>query len=1818
MANKINTCFKYYLFKLLVVSTEFNTIHTCHLKKDFMKNLLVFFVVLFLWEGSSWGQTVIFSEGFDGIWTTPSTLSPAWSGTTTATLQWQKNDYTAGWSMPASGSYSPTGANSTIGSARFHSYGISSGLSADFITPAINMSSYTSGTNYLEFYHINASGTDNLNVYLSTDGGTTWGSALITCGTASSWTLHTAIALSTTSSAVKLKFTGTSDYGNDDIGLDQVKVYNYHPTTPPNCATIVSPSNGATGVLINTTLNWADGGGGTTGYKVYYGTVNPPTGPGTTVTGTSYSPSPALTYSKTYYWKIVATNANGDAQGCSVWSFTTGADPTITSFPSCESFDGTIFPPNGWTNLKTAGTGTPGTWARQTNPGSYPTCTPHSGAGMAEYNSYSLAAGTTGILATPPINFPSASYKVTFWIYRDNAFLATADLVNVYYNASNPTATGGTLLGTINRAIQLAPVVAAAGWYQYSFNMPGSAAGNGRYIIFEAVSQYGDNIFMDDMCLEAQSTCTAPTEPVASLITSNGATINWTSNGVESSWDIEYGPAGFTPGSLTGYTQVTGTSTKPYPITALSASTTYDFYVRAACGVGNLSVWSPKGSFTTSCGAVSSFPWSEGFESLATVGSKILPPCWTYENVVGTAGPTSSATSSAYYGPNNGTHFIYTNFTNTTWIFSPQMQLGNVSYDFSFYMMNKYPTSPVDFLMDVAYGTTNSTAGMTHSLATGVVCSNSSYTKFTYRFTPGAAGTYYLGIKTTSTTGTPWYISFDDFQMEISLGCPSPVYLTSTNVNPFGATLGWSSSASAWEYQVVISGATPGSSGISTSNNPTIVLGLTPSTLYDFYVRSVCSGTTSAWSGPCTFTTSCGAVSSLPWSEGFESLTTVGSKILPPCWTYENVAGTIGPTSSSTTGTYYGPHNGTNYIYTSYNNTTWVFTPPMSLDSASYDFSFYMENKSPTSPVDFLMDVAYGATNNSAGMTNVLSTGVVCSNSSYIKFTYSFTPGAAGTYYFGVKTTSVTSAPWYISLDDFRLEPTPHCPVPLTLTITGITITSAQVGWTGATTVDIDYGGAGHTAGTGTIVSGVTLNPTTISTLSGNTSYDVYIRQNCGSLFSEWVGPYTFTTLCTSVSLPFSENFSTQTVGVMPSCWSTTGVGLTNWTTVATNTAGGIASPELMLNWSPPFTGASRIASPVINTTGKTALQLSFRHFVDWFSNTFDLSIVTTSNNGLTWNTVWTTIANADVGPETKTITINNTDVGSANFKFAFEFTGYSYDLNYWYLDDICIQAALVHDVGTTAIGGIPAIVIPATPVTPTAQVTNHGSYAETLFPVTMNINDGYTSTHYVTLAVGATATVTFDPWTPATLGTFIVSVCTALSGDLGPSNDCKYDQVIVKNPTKIYAYNAYDPTATIPNGPCWFYDTSPGVITSLATGTAAMFIEAGSWVNGVWYGSDYYDNDPTSSTYGLGGGWYTINVTTGVMNMITNLGRSFTGIAYDHTNNILYGVDYNYTDNNNEIYQIIPATGAATLIGTILPGEQLIDLGYTGDGLFAVGIRADHLYYINPVGPAAHDMGPCGFNFTYSQGMTYDYTSDILYAGAYTSTGQLMTVNRTSGKCYVAGTFQGGAELDGFAIPYSTNKILNLSYVFPEGLYAGDGVLNQAMEVDPDLGLIPKWPAGIADTITVELHNSADYYWVEYRAYGVALSTSGTATVAIPADYGSSYYLTIKHRNSIETTSASPVDFSGVIINYAFDTQSKAYGNNMSLMSDGTAVIFGGDVNQDGAIEASDLSDIGNQVDAFAYGYLQEDANGDGGMDGSDLSIAGNNSDSFIAVILP
>jgi len=90
--------------------------------------------------------------------------------------------------------------------------------------------------------------------------------------------------------------------------------------------------------------------------------------------------------------------------------------------------------------------------------------------------------------------------------------------------------------------------------------------------------------------------CPEPTDITVTDVTSSGASVSWTEDDEAVSWEINYGPTGFTPGSETIIT----TTDNPYTISGLTPSTTYDVYIRADCS-DDISSWGGPVTFTTEC-----------------------------------------------------------------------------------------------------------------------------------------------------------------------------------------------------------------------------------------------------------------------------------------------------------------------------------------------------------------------------------------------------------------------------------------------------------------------------------------------------------------------------------------------------------------------------------------------------------------------------------------------------------------------------------------------------------------------------------------------------------------------------------------------------------------------------------------------------------------------------------------------------------------------------------------------------------------------------------------------------------------------------------------------------------------------------------------------------------------------------------------------------------------------------------------------------------------------------------------------------------------
>jgi hypothetical protein len=193
-----------------------------------------------------------------------------------------------------------------------------------------------------------------------------------------------------------------------------------------------------------------------------------------------------------------------------------------------------------------------------------------------------------------------------------------------------------------------------------------------------------------------------------------------------------------------------------------------------------------------------------------------------------------------------------------------------------------------------------------------------------------------------------------------------------------------------------------------------------------------------------------------------------------------------------------------------------------------------------------------------------------------------------------------------------------------------------------------------------------------------------------------------------------------------------------------------------------------------------------------------------------------------------------------------------------------------------------------------------------------------------------------------------------------------------------------------------------------------------------------------------------------------------------------------------------------------------------------------------------------------------------------------------------------------------NSDRALNLQMLV-EGLYAGNGSMSEAVNITG-----PQWGIGIADQITVELHNAANYGITEYSFSNINLLVDGSATIPAGIVGSGSYYITVKHRNSLTVVSASPVSFAGNSISYAFDQPAKAYGGKLKLMEEGVWALYSGDIDRNDRIDEADILMLHAASDIFSSGYIVEDLNGDGLVDASDLILNDNNASLTIQAELP
>jgi len=154
-----------------------------------------------------------------------------------------------------------------------------------------------------------------------------------------------------------------------------------------------------------------------------------------------------------------------------------------------------------------------------------------------------------------------------------------------------------------------------------------------------------------------------------------------------------------------------------------------------------------------------------------------------------------------------------------------------------------------------------------------------------------------------------------------------------------------------------------------------------------------------------------------------------------------------------------------------------------------------------------------------------------------------------------------------------------------------------------------------------------------------------------------------------------------------------------------------------------------------------------------------------------------------------------------------------------------------------------------------------------------------------------------------------------------------------------------------------------------------------------------------------------------------------------------------------------------------------------------------------------------------------------------------------------------------------------------------------------------------VADSITVELRNTTPPYAV-VRTVKTLLNTNGTASCSFTPFVSGNYYIAVKNRNAIQTSSSVGVTVGTVPITYDFSNLiTKAYNNNMLQVSTSPNVFafYSGDINQDENVDLTDQSILDAGITNFLFGYQAADINGDGSVDILDSTPIETNINNFV-----
>ncbi len=471
-------------------------------------------------------------------------------------------------------------------------------------------------------------------------------------------------------------------------------------------------------------------------------------------------------------------------------------------------------------------------------------------------------------MVSPAIDLAAASQNVelSFWLHAYGANIGTLK-VGVSTSATGPFTTEFSYGPGQLQTDELDP------WQNVGVNLD-AYLGQTIYVEFRYIrgSSFEGDLAIDLVEVKSCLSCLTPSSLASSNITATSADITWISGASNLGSTVEYGPAGFTPGTGTILSTTAGTVS----LTGLSQNTSYEVYVTDSCGTGDISSSAGPLSFTTACGVIIP-PSIEDFATGWTPN-----PCWE-EGDGGTPATGPSALglggwSTDGFANNGTTGAVKINLYNVgdeDWILSPQYDLGTagnmqVEFDFGVFAWNSSNPANLgsDDQVQLLISTDNGLSW------TNLATYDNTYTTSVSGNHEIASLSSYSGVAqfaiwaTEGSTDDPEDndIFVDNFEVKVAPSCFSSSALTVISTTNNSAELTWTAgTGTSWDVEYGPIGFTPGSGTLVNSTNDTLTItGLSSATGYEFYVTDSCgaAGLSSMVGPESFFTKACAASAS--------------------------------------------------------------------------------------------------------------------------------------------------------------------------------------------------------------------------------------------------------------------------------------------------------------------------------------------------------------------------------------------------------------------------------------------------------------------------------------------------------------------------------------------------------------------------------------------------------------------------------------------------------------------------------------------------------------------------------------------------------------------------------------------------------------------------------------------------------------------------------------------------------------------------------------------------------------------------------------------